>query len=1234
MRYSKIDIDKLIAASAAWPPNRNFLYYFLYLWLKRDILQHKLDAEYEDDASFLIEIISLIPPQDTELLLSLCDCDYTDQRLDIPVGWKNNPFRFFFGDIERPLAFMNRFIADFVALDELFREKSGFSPSSLLDFSLAHQDILIHKLEEITVGVDGSSSDSVVAPPSEFTRLWWQYLQDSWAQAFAELSANYRIEVQVWLDKTLKLNESVGQDQQVYENMMKLFPIIHTDDSSFAPFPQMWLSHLISIFVEEVKKIASDQPRVEDLLSDEARVRMFRALAELTHHTIDASFMTDVYIRKGGTNSDEIDALLIIDSDKLVALKSVAGIDSRHLEPLISKACTTLSSVCDLLDGISGSEELEIVRNDKKETWLLKGPSSFRVYPVMVINQLTLDAVLASLEGSPQNTQAIMLTDLEALSVEIQDTLDFVRFLHAILEIQNSGVELIWTDFLDLWAWYRDSGHNFLWSAKGHPNMVIIDPHWYSAKEMENLATKTMIRRLMITQGIPERCKFLSTDENTVKLMDPISLIGVTVRTSNLLPQVIMVHICSRESESKDVGTNESLSVSLLRRYEEIRDMARELIELAPAGVQERLVIWLYGESTLKSSRALMHLRDYFDANELEPVLSKGTLLRDGAIGVAILYRDSLLELMGKDTIEGELRLISALLTGIATAVKAPQELSDSIFQRISILPKKGINIVSIPTGHAWINPSKPHERSPSVTAQVTVEVSHMLASLSVKPGVYEGQDARDLVNYTIFPFLTESLDKSLYELPSTDTVSWLYKQAENASAYYQLERLRLSSAIQTIDIEFDLGEVTTKVQKQTTQIIQAAGLAIERSAIVVPSGGYRVTREVGEHLLEYAIALLGLSQASEQDYFGLSKIRIQITDNYEFSLSMADEVADLARWQSDAAAEDVGRKRNSGLQEANEDLNSRLTDIHPELRTIDVEFRNQFEYGLDDLLEVMAALSHYNVQPADNYFPLVVVKEADLLQYFASAIYDFQLEQGRKPLTSLILEANSLKEDWRPWLLRGRKHRFATHPLLSLCDDQYLFGPWLLEQTCKTWLAYLFEGRLPLSDSLLSAGIRNALQAYRDRKNRELEDGVAALVSKLKLRKIGPRIQRPEELWGCVDALPVGEIDLIAAVDDTRSLYVLEIKDPARTLAIDDIAGQLEDYYEDTRGFQVRLERKRSFVQNCLPKVLSSMGINDTDGWQVKAAFVTRYPTVAGYAKARKYPFLTLQNIEMLKTI
>lgn len=68
--------------------------------------------------------------------------------------------------------------------------------------------------------------------------------------------------------------------------------------------------------------------------------------------------------------------------------------------------------------------------------------------------------------------------------------------------------------------------------------------------------------------------------------------------------------------------------------------------------------------------------------------------------------------------------------------------------------------------------------------------------------------------------------------------------------------------------------------------------------------------------------------------------------------------------------------------------------------------------------------------------------------------------------------------------------------------------------------------------------------------------------------------------------------------------------------------------------GFQAKLERKRSFAQNCLPKILSSMGISNGEDWQAKAAFVTRYPVAAAYAKASRYPFLTLRNLYMLKTL
>ena len=173
----------------------------------------------------------------------------------------------------------------------------------------------------------------------------------------------------------------------------------------------------------------------------------------------------------------------------------------------------------------------------------------------------------------------------------------------------------------------------------------------------------------------------------------------------------------------------------------------------------------------------------------------------------------------------------------------------------------------------------------------------------------------------------------------------------------------------------------------------------------------------------------------------------------------------------------------------------------------------------------------------------------------------------------------------------------------------------------------------LPIPDIELTTGLCTALQNFRNRKNLQLEDEVSAEIDKLNLLKLGPRIRRPEEKWGADDDSPVGEIDVLAADVSNSNLYVLEVKDPARTLSIDDISNQIKDYYEGDTCFQSKLLKKTRYIKSRLPAVLSTMGVNQSLHWQVKPLFVTRFPVAAAYYKERKCPFLTLRNIGLLKS-
>lgn len=1188
-----------------------------------------------DRAFLLAHLVAAIPPNDRAFLDILDDYAGPDQRLDVPIGWNRRPYRFFFGDVERPIAFMNKFMQDFVPLDEIFRARCGFSPSALLNFSLLHQDILIDNLISLTYDVGTDPSDSLEAPAQYFPDSWWQALRESWEVAYSQLSSDDCLEVDVWLEGRIKWHKQSGQVQLEIDQIANEFPLAWERGRWFAPFPQLWLGHLVALFSQEAKSLASEEPTIGKTLSETTQARAVNALALLASGTPDARLFENVRIRLGDELSSEVHAVLVVDVDKLILVQIATAIEPELLHAQIERASLALSSACQLIEKIAERQQLSLVARDGREVQPPGFLTHFTSFPMILINQVTLDPIVISLARSPFHTQALMLTDIEAMTGEIEDALDFIRFLRAIRQLRVSGVQLGYSDFLDTWAWYTDNGHNFIWSARSRPNYVMIVSHWYSDKEMRELSAKAPIRRLLITQGILERCRFLGDDKNILRVWDPLSRVGVMIRTSDQRPKITMIHICSPESDSQDVRTNESLAELLLRRQEDAREVITALLEHAPANARDRLVIWLYGERTLRSSPVLAHLLVHLDTNPNDPVVCRGTVPDQQEMTcVALLYRDSLLELMGLGAVEGELLLMKALVSGIAFAVNASQELVASSIQAIHISGPKGINVESIETGHAWIKPSRPRPISPAEFARTTVEVAKMLAEAGVQPGEYQDQQARDLINLRLFPFLRDRLDSELRTLQPVHVLRWVYQQVENACAHYQIERLRLGSVASALDIEFDLGEAASRLETEDLRILQAGSLILERLAMVRSSGEGYINREIGERLLAYASILLELSQASEQDYHCLRRITLAVSNDYAVNLSLAEGGAlELGAWRSAAAAQDFSQERPIKRPLIEDGKHQRLTQSLPELQAIDREFRSHFGYGLDDLLEVLLGLSRYALQPGDEFFPLAVGEPDELLQHLASVVRDFREEEAKKVVPDLFLLPQLLsEEEWRPWLLRGRRHRFATRPLFPLDNGKCLFGPWKVEYTLKSWLAYLFEGMLPIPDSTLSSGLKDSLQRFRDQKNRQLEDEIAMQVDKLHLPRIGPRIVRPEKRWGSAKGSPVGEIDLLVAETNTRTMYVLEVKDPARALVIDDIAEQIRDFYEGENSFQATLERKGSFIRNHIHAVLGDLRITDREGWQVREVFVTRFPLAAAYAKAQKHPFLTLHNLDKLK--
>ncbi len=1227
----EIRARKLVSALAAWPPNRNLLHHSLYLWQIIPSILGQSSAVPEDPALVFSCLVDSLPSKVRSLLASLDDSSIADQRADIPVNWYGRPYRFFFGNMERPLAFMSKFLDDFVPMDAILLHDLGFCPSTLVTLSLLQQDLLASRINELAADAPRTPSDQFQIPPASFQEDWWNFLQESWVTAVGSLSDPAKEEVNGWVRYQKGRSGAWATMPEDPEAVINLFPLFGDGSVVLVPFPQMWLAHLVHLFTTEASKLQSS-PQMDDILARTTKRKTIEYAALLAGRTSDAAVFPDVRLELADECSDGVDALLQVDIDKLVVMKSAVGLHLDGFRDSVNAAVASLRTVCDFMRRAGNSEELSVISNSSGASANLSSGADFTIYPLLVFNQVILDPVLVEPDEPPPDTQGMMLTDLQAISAEIEDALHFTRFLEALCTLQKSDARLIYFDFLDVWAWYRDNGHNFIWSVRNRPAVILVPSHLFSTTETESLSDKASLRRLMIEEGIPERAVAHTVAPDTFRFMDPISLAGVIVKTSALKPAVLSLHVCSRNTHIGDINPNESLAEVILRRYEEVRGLAQTFMELAPADLRNRLIIWLYGEQTLQSSPSLGHLATILDANPAAHVLSTGKLLPKGGVGVAILYRESLLQLMAEDTVEGELLLVKTILESIAFAVQASQETIDSVVPAVSISDRKAISVTDVDTGHAWHEPRKPLARSKATEAHTTVRIAQYLFSEGVQQGSYQGQKARDLINQKVFPFLTDSLDASLQILSQDGVLRWVYHQIENSAAYDQIQRMRMGAAASTLVLEYDLDKVAYDTQRESVQIAGAGGLILERLAHAETTGANQVTRQAGEELLGFAIALSEYTQSSEQDYHNLEEINFEIGDDYAFRLvTAADSAVDLASWQYRHAGDDFRREQPARPSRTKaKDPNERYPDADPDLKDIASEFHSQFGYRLADLIEVMKGLSVFPVETSDDWFPLVRGSEKALLEYLVSVIPGCQEGPARASLQSLYLSRELSEHDWRPWLLRGRSHRFAMRPLFPTADE-YVYGPWVVERAAKIWFTYLYEGMLPIPDRDLSDGLRYALQEFRDRKNRQFEDDVATGIDQLQLPRIGPRIQCPEDLWGATGESPIGEIDLIAADTVAKKLFVLEVKDPARTLAIESIAEQINDYYRKEDCFQAKLTKKKDYIQSRLSSVLRDLGVGTPDDWRVGAAFVTRFPVVAAYAKDRKYPFVTLSSLQDL---
>jgi hypothetical protein len=230
--------------------------------------------------------------------------------------------------------------------------------------------------------------------------------------------------------------------------------------------------------------------------------------------------------------------------------------------------------------------------------------------------------------------------------------------------------------------------------------------------------------------------------------------------------------------------------------------------------------------------------------------------------------------------------------------------------------------------------------------------------------------------------------------------------------------------------------------------------------------------------------------------------------------------------------------------------------------------------------------------------------------------------------LRVLTLRSTDLRtEGVLPWRAQERAHRLASQPLPEIDSDTVAIMPAWIRGSTFVLMRYLSEGRLPQPPRVIGGQLERALSAYRNELTVEIEREVSSVLAGLSL-PFRANVKSPAAL-----GLPSlsGEIDHVVAVEATKTLWVLEEKDPVESFSVDSVRRSLARFV-DSGAYGDKLERKVADVDAGSGAVAQAIGASPSIRWKVRGAFVTRRPVPAGFA-GMAFPFATPRSIASLLT-